>query len=234
MRLSAKLILATAFALALLPGSAFCADDKERVLRQLDAAAAKFHNTTADFLSISYQTDPVPDQDKQEGTVYYDRSGNGVRMAGHIRTVNGKPITKIYTFNKGVLQLYEKAINQITILRAGGSAEGYLVLGFGASGKDLEAKWDIRYLGSEMLKDGNTAVKTEKLELVAKDPAVRKNIARVVIWVDPDRAISLKQTFYENSSEYRDCFYFNVKLNNRQDDSVYTIKPDGKPNVVTR
>ena len=40
------------------------------------------------------------------------------------------------------------------------------MLGFGASGKDLAEKWDIKYAGEETV-DG---VKTEKLELVAKDP----------------------------------------------------------------
>ena len=65
------------------------------------------------------------------------------------------------------------------------------MLGFGASGKDLAAKWEIKYLGPETL-DG---VKTEKLEMVAKDPAVRKNIRKVTIWVDPENGVSLKQLF---------------------------------------
>ena len=47
------------------------------------------------------------------------------------------------------------------------------MLGFGASGKELEEKWNITYLGQETL-DG---VKTDKLELVPKDPAIRKNLS---------------------------------------------------------
>ncbi len=50
----------------------------------------------------------------------------------------------------------------------------YLLLGFGASGKELSDKWDITYAGQETL-DG---VNTEKLDLVAKDASVRKNLPR--------------------------------------------------------
>ena len=63
------------------------------------------------------------------------------------------------------------------------------MLGFGASGKDLEEKWTIKYLGKETI-DG---IATDKLELVAKDPDVRKNIPKVTIWMDTARAVSLKQ-----------------------------------------
>ena len=65
------------------------------------------------------------------------------------------------------------------------------MLGFGASGKELEEKWDIKYDGPETM-DG---VKTEKLELVAKDPEVQKNLPKVTIWMDTDRGVSLKQVF---------------------------------------
>ncbi len=78
------------------------------------------------------------------------------------------------------------------------------MMGFGASGKDLEEKWDITYLRPETL-DG---VKTEKLELVAKDPAVRKNIAKLTVWVDPLRAVSLKQLVTISPTEYKSAVYF--------------------------
>ena len=234
MHLTSQWILASALAMTLLPVHAVAADDKERVLRQMDAAAARFHNTTADFQFKSIQTDPVPDEDTQEGTVYYERSGASFRMAGHIRKVDGKPITKIYTWSKGVLQLYEKTINQITIFKTSNNLEGYLMLGFGASGKDLADKWDIKYLGPETLADGNLQIKTEKLELVAKDPDVRKNIPKVTIWVDTERGVSLKQVFEEGSGQYRVSVYFNIKVNQPLPADAFTFKTDGKTVFVNR
>jgi len=235
MRLGTKLVNAALLALALLPvRAAFAAEDKDSVLRRLDAAAANFRSTAADFEFDSVQTDPVPDKDIQKGIVYYERKGKAFQMAAHIRELNGKPSPKVYAYAAGVLKLYEKPINQVTTFAKAGKFESYLMLGFGASGTDLEQKWEIKYLGSEVLMDGKTAVKTEKLELVAKDPAVRKNIAKVTVWIDPERAVSLKQVFYESASAYRVCVYFNIKTNQSLPAAAFTLDTDRQTQYVNR
>ena len=99
-----------------------------------------------------------------------------------------------------------------------------------ASGKDLEEKWEIKYLGPETL-DG---VKTEKLELVAKDPAVRKNIPKVNVWMDAEQGISLKQVFDEGPGQSRVCVYFNRKVNQTLPGDAFTFKTDSKTQFVNR
>jgi len=235
MRLETKLVYAALLALALVPvRAAFAAEDKESVLRRLDAAAVNFHSTAADFEFDSVQTDPVPDKDIQKGTVDYERKGKAFQMAAHIRELNGKPAPKIYSYASGAFKLFEKSTNQVTTFAKASKFESYVMLGFGASGKDLEQKWDIKYLGSEVLIDGKTSVKTEKLELIAKDPAVRKNIPRVTVWMDPERAVSLKQVFYESASAYRVCVYFNFKTNQSLPANAFTLDTDRQTQYVNR
>jgi outer membrane lipoprotein-sorting protein len=222
-------------ALVLLPvNSAFGAppDDKklDEVLRRLDSAAANFHATSADFEFDSVETDPIFDKDVQKGTVYYERKGSAFQMAAHIREVNDKPVPKVYSYSNGVFKLYEKLTNQVTTFSKAGKFESYVMLGFGASGKDLADKWEINYLGPETLE----GVKTEKLELVAKDPAVRKALAKVTIWVDPDRAVSLKQVFNEGPSNYRVSVYFNIKTNQPLPADAFTFKTDSQTQYVNR
>jgi outer membrane lipoprotein-sorting protein len=130
----------------------------------------------------------------------------------------------------GVFKLYEPLINQVTVSTKVSKYESYLVLGFGASGKDFEQKWNIRYLGSETL-DG---VKTEKLELVAKDPEVLKLFPKVTIWVDTERGISLKQLFDEGQGAYRVCVYFNFKLNLPLPADAFTFKTNSQTQIVNR
>jgi len=149
-------------------------------------------------------------------------------MSAHIREENSKPTPKIYVYSGGVFKLYEKLVNQVTTLTKASKFESYLMLGFGASGKDLEQKWEIKYLGTEPL-DG---VKTDKLELIAKDPTVRKNIPKVTIWVDAERGVSLKQVFDEGSSEYRVSLYFNIKVNQPLPADAFTLKTDSKTQYV--
>jgi outer membrane lipoprotein-sorting protein len=204
--------------------------EKEKVLRRLDEAAKNFRSTSADFEFDSIQTDPIPDKDVQKGTVYYERKAGSFQMAAHIRELNGKISSKVYTYASGVFKLYEKLTNQVTRFSKVSQYENYLMLGFGASGKDLEQKWEIKYLGPEML-DG---VRTEKLELVARDATVRKNIPKVTIWVDTERAVSLKQVFDEGPGQYRVCFYFNIKTNQPLPAEAFTFKTDKQTVLVDR
>ena len=204
--------------------------DLNAVLAKLDAAAARFKSTTAQFEFDSMQTDPVPDKDVQTGTVYYERKGSAFQMGVHVEAANGKPVPKVIVCCAGGnVRMYEKLINQVTTLSKFSQYQSWFMLGFGASGKDLATKWDISYDGSETV-DG---VKTEKLELVPKDPAVRKNIPKVTVWMDTERGVSLKQVFDEGQGQSRVCTYSNIKVNQSLPGDAFNFKTDSKTQYVT-
>jgi outer membrane lipoprotein-sorting protein len=222
------MVASLAFVFALIPHKT-AAQDLKSVLAQLDAAAPNFHSTSADFEFDSIQTDPVPDKEVQKGVVYYARHGSDFQMAAHIDQENDKPVPKIYTFSKGVFRLYEKLPNQVTTYK-NDKIGGYLLLGFGASGKELAEKWDITYAGQETL----NGVKTEKLDLVPKDPAVRKNLLKVTVWMDTQHGVSLKQVFDQGQGQSRVCVYFNFKFNQALPSDVFTFKTDSKTQFTNR
>lgn len=232
MRLGMKLIFAAVIALILMPARvSFAADDLEKTLRKLDAAAANFHSTSADFKFDDIDTDPVYDDDVQTGVVYYQRTGGAFQMGVHIDKHNNKPAPKIYTYGSGVFELFEPPpINQLTTFTKAGKFESYVMLGFGASGKDLEQKWGIKYLGPETI-DG---VKTAKLELIPKDPTVKKNIPKVTVWIDTARAVSLKQVFDQGPGQFRVSVYFNIKTNQTLPADAFTFQTDSKTQYVNR
>jgi outer membrane lipoprotein-sorting protein len=239
MRLGIKFFFAASIALALVAARGAHAtpqEDLDKVLRRLDAAAAGFRSTSADFEFVTVQTDPVYDKDTQKGTVYYKRSGKSFQMAAHIRTEasgdgKDKPVPKDLLYSGGKVTLYEELTDEVHV-RDAAKFESYLVLGFGASGRELSDKWEIKYLGAETITDGKTAVATEKLELVAKDPDVRKLIPKVTIWVDPARAVSLKQVFDMGQGQSRSCYYSNIKLNPAIPESEFIIKTDSQTKIV--
>jgi outer membrane lipoprotein-sorting protein len=230
MFLRKKTVITASLALFLWPMAlSLAAQDLKSVLAKLDAAAPNFHSTSADFEFDSYQTDPVPDKEVQKGTVYYARHGSTFEMAAHIAEENGKPVPKIYTFSKGVFRLFEKLTNQVTTYKNDKLAS-YVILGFGASGKELSDKWNITYDGQETL-DG---VMTDKLELVAKDPAALKIVQKVTVWMDTARGISLKQVLDQGQGQSRVSVYFNVKYNQPQPADAFTFKTDSKTQFVNR
>jgi outer membrane lipoprotein-sorting protein len=242
MRITAKLCFLAFIVSIVLAGSAANAvgapavpappDQKElkEVLHQLDMAATKFHSTSADVEIHVVQAYPVPDTEVQKGRVYYDRKGTSFQMAVHFTEDNGKPVPKVMVFSGGVFKLYQPLIDQVIISKKASSYESYLILGFGASGQALADKWNIQLDGTEMIGD----VKTYKMELVAKDPAVFKLLPKVTIWIDPDLGVSLKQIFDEGQGQSRTCIYSNIKVNGSLPSDAFTFKTNSKTSYVNQ
>jgi len=225
-----KFLVHCGLGMAITATPAFAAGDLKTTLAKLDAAAAKFKSTSADFQFDSVQTDPIPDTEVQKGTAYYQRKAGAFQMAAHITEVNGRKVPKVYVYSDGKLKLDEPLINQVTTLSGASQYESYVMLGFGASGKELSDKWDITDEGPETI----NGVKTEKLDLVAKDPKIKKNLPKVTIWVDTERGVSLKQFFDQGQGQSRTCTYTNIKINESLPSDAFTFKTDSKTQYINR
>jgi outer membrane lipoprotein-sorting protein len=182
--------------------------DLQKVLGDMDTAAAKFQSAQADFAWDQY-TSVVQSHDVQKGTIAYRRSGNTMEMIAHVKTDDDQPSLKDVLIKGGELDFYQPNLKQETILNASTNYERYLTLGFGGSGKDLAANWNIAYQGKETI-DG---VETAKLDLTPKQGGSNSQVSHITIWVDPKRAISLKQQAFQDSGDYRSAVYTNIKLN---------------------
>jgi outer membrane lipoprotein-sorting protein len=203
-----KLILMAALAVGGASAGWAQSADLEKVLAEMDAAAAKFQSAQADFAWDQY-TAVVQSHDVQKGTIAYRRLGGSMEMIAHVKTDDDQPSPKDVLVKGGEVDFYQPNIKQETILSAGSNYERYLTLGFGGSGKELAASWNIAYQGTETI-DG---VATVKLDLTPKQGGSNSQFSHITIWVDPKRAISLKQQVFQDSGDYRSAVYTNIKLN---------------------
>ena len=193
------------------------ADDLHSVLDRLNAAAKKFHSVSASVVFDTEMQDPVPDSDIQKGIAYYQRDGSNFKMAAHFNDRNGRPFKTAYNISGGKINFFDGTdVHPYDASKW----QAYLILGFGASGTDLADKWNITYIGSSVIDGVNVA----QLELVAKDPQVRKTIAKITIWIDPDRGVSLKQRFDESPGTYRICTYTDIKVNTSLPKNAFDLK----------
>jgi outer membrane lipoprotein-sorting protein len=205
--------------------------DLQKVISQLNSAAAKFESAQADFSWDQFQA-VVQEHDVQTGTMYFQRSKSGTQVAAYLKQENGKDARKTVTFNGAEANFYEPAIKQVTVIRAGANRsqwESFLTLGFGGSGTDLEANWKVSLLGSENM-DG---VSVAKLDLVPLQQNVANMFSHVTIWVDPNRGVSLKQVFYQPSGDLRTATYKIISYNSPIAGDVFHPKlPPGTNTVV--
>jgi outer membrane lipoprotein-sorting protein len=217
-----KIVLCLGLGMMLPAGLHAQGGDAQKILQQLDAASAKFQSATADFTWDQVQT-VVNEHEIQTGTVYYQRKKATTQVAAYIQKDNGKDAPKIVTFNGEEARYYVPAIKQVTLIKAGANGnqwQSFLTLGFGGSGKELDANWKVADQGADTL-DG---VHVEKLDLVPKEKSVADMFNHVTIWIDLARGLSLKQVFYEPSGDTRTATYKNIRYNTPVASSVFDLK----------
>jgi outer membrane lipoprotein-sorting protein len=199
----------------------------DSVLQKMDAAAANFQTTQADFVWDQYQR-VVDETDTQKGTVYYRRSGKEIEMMADIK----EPEQKFLLYKDGKLQVYQPKIEQVIQYTAGANhneIESYLVLGFGGSGQDLKNSFDVTYLGEETVDN----VATAKLHLTPKSEKVRNYFTEAFLWIDLNRGISLQQKFMQSQGDYRLAKYSAVRVNAKISNDVFRLKTTGKTKIVS-
>jgi outer membrane lipoprotein-sorting protein len=206
--------------------------DLQKVIEELNAAAAKFSSAQAD-LTWDQFTAVVQEHETQTGTIYFERKKGVTRMAAYLKQDNGKDAPKTVIYDRGEVNFYEPGIKQLTTVRAGtnrGQFESFLTLGFGGSGTDLEANWKVSLLGTENM-DGVTVA---KLDLVPKEQKVLDLFTHVTIWVEPSRGINHKQIFYQPGGDLRTTTYKNIRYNSPVPADVFQLKPAPGTNHVVK
>ena len=200
----------------------------DAVLKKMDAAAASFHTTETDFEWDRYEKVIDEVDDIQSGTVYYRRVGKDVEMKADIK----KPEPKYILFSQGKIQVYQPKADQVTVYDSGKNrteVESYLVLGFGGSGQELVKSFDVTYQGPETINNVSTA----RLQLVPKSEKVKNTFARILLWIDLQRGISVQQQFFEPQGDYRLAKYSNIRINEKINNDVFQIKTTSKTQVIS-
>ena len=201
-------------------------DSLDSVLKKMDAAAANFRTTQADFVWEQYQK-VVDETDTQEGTVYYRRAGKEIEMMAEIK----KPDRKFVLYKNGELKVYQPKIEQVMVHPAGknrSEIESYLVLGFGGSGQDLTKSFDVTYQGSETV----NKIATAKLQLIPKSDKLKNTFARIILWIDLQHGISVQQQFFEPQGDYRLAKYSAIRVNEKINNDVFQLKTTSKTQTV--
>jgi outer membrane lipoprotein-sorting protein len=210
------------------PAKTPASDDLQRVLKQMDQTAANFHTTQAAFVWDEYQK-VVGEHDIQKGTVYFRRAGNEIEMAADV----SDPIPPKYVlFTDSKVEVYQPKIDQVTSYNTGkdrATIEGFLVLGFGGSGREMQKSFEVKYIGPEKV-DG---VDTAKLELVPKSEKGRNMFDHIWLWVDVSRGVSVQQELFEPSGDYRLAKYSGIQLNQKIPEAAFKLKITGKTKFVS-
>jgi len=174
------------------------------VLHELDMSAKNFHSLSAD-VERTKVTVVVNDKSTETGTILV----HGDKMLLEMKAPDARTILRtgdnLYLYNPGL-----KRVEEYNLGKNRAMVDEFLLLGFGTQGKSLEKSYVVTLLGEPSLDDR----KTIELELVPRSDAVRKQIARVDLWLDPASWLPVQQQFFETGSgDYSIVKYSHVVRN---------------------
>ncbi len=145
------------------------------VLSMMDKSAEDFRSLTAALDHVKY-TAVVKDTSTESGEIY-------VRKDSKLRIDFISPDPRTIIRNGDNLYIYTPKINRVEEYNIGKNrslADQYLALGFGTRAESLKKSYDVSLSGEEEL-DGH---KMALIELVPRSDEVRKQITKIVMWVD--------------------------------------------------
>jgi outer membrane lipoprotein-sorting protein len=175
------------------------------VLTMMDRSADDFRSLTAALDHVKY-TAVVKDTSTESGEIY-------VRKDSKLRIDFISPDPRTIIRNGDNLYIYTPKINRVEEYNIGKNrslADQYLALGFGTRTEALKKSYDVSLAGEEDL-DGR---KMALVELVPRSDEVRKQITKIVMWVDEASWLPVQQKFVEaGSGDYFLSRYRNVMKN---------------------
>ena len=181
--------------------SAASSPDLKTVMAGLDKNAPGFKSAKADFEWIHYSK-TANKASRQTGQL-------SVRRAGKDMDVTLQLTSNIIGANDAQTQTTTREISENRP-----NIESFLSLGFGAGSQDLLNSFDVTMTGWDTVDN----VKTAKLELVGRNDQLKPLFSKAVLWIDPAKAIPVKQQCWQPSGDYQLVSYSNIKLNAPVDD----------------
>jgi outer membrane lipoprotein-sorting protein len=187
----------------------------EYTLSMMDHAAEDFKSLTAAIDHIKY-TAVVKDTSTETGEIF-------VRKDAKVRIDFQTPDPRTIIRNGDNIYIYTPKINRVEEYNIGKNramVDQYLALGFGMRTETLKKNYAVTLSGEEELDGKKTAV----LEMIPRSDEQKKQVSKVVVWIDESSWLPIQEKFIEAGGDYVMSRYTKVMKNLKLGDGKF--KPD--------
>lgn len=177
------------------------------IFSRLDQAAHSFTAATAN-IRVTTHTAVIDEDDTQVGTVVVKRY-SPTEM--HFLITFTGPAAQALAFRGQTLQIYYPKLNTVREYDIGkykDLAQKLILLGFGMTGRELNANYDITNFGNEHVQDQDSV----RLQLTPKASEVLKQLSKVDLWISLKNHCPIQQKFYLPGGDYRLVTYSDVEI----------------------
>jgi outer membrane lipoprotein carrier protein len=208
-----------------LPGAV----DLQTVLRNMDAASAKFKGLRANVEWVKY-TAIVDVKSAESGTIQARRNKDS---SVDVMIEFTKPYAYFVSVRGTKAQIYRPrtaTVEEYDVSKSKDLLDQVLLLGFGTAGRFLEQNYKLTLQGEETAAGEDTV----KIELVPKSEELLKKIPRLEMWISKSKWHPVQEKLYEvNSGDYRLHTYTDIVFNPPQKDDQFRLKLPGNVKKVT-
>jgi outer membrane lipoprotein-sorting protein len=189
------------------------------ILGRMDQSAPKFTGLSADLTRVTY-TKVIDEKATESGSILLKKQGpRDLQMLIDVT----RPDAKTVAFHGKKAEVFYpklKTVQEYDIGKHKGLVDQFLLVGFGTSGKDLKANYDVKYTGDETV-GGQRA---QKLELTPRSEQIKDKLRKLELWIADNGAYPLQQKLIQPSGDYYLFTYSAVKLNPPLNDEALKLK----------
>lgn len=211
--------LLSIFALATVAHAETLGDLKARI----DQAAGSFRGMTAKIVRLSY-TAVIKDSTEEKGSIAMKIQKPGTPSKEmQVRVDFTSPDEKSWSFRGRKAEQYIPKLNTVQEYDLGKHSklvDQFLLLGFGASSRELDKTYDAKLAGEEPVGDQ----KCSKLELIPKSEEARVHLKKVEIWFPLTSGYPVQQKFFTGGGDYMLVSYLDMKLEPNLPDPAVRLK----------
>ncbi len=188
---------------------AAASDNLQQVLARMDKAANEFKSMTAQVTHVTH-TDVLNDNSTESGAVIMKKVAPG-EVQGRVDFT--LPDVKTYTIEKRRVQEYFPKINTLQIFDLGKHGEQldkFFMIGFGTSGTELAANYEMKIVASEQL-NGQAAT---RLQLIPRSGEAKNYVRKLELWIpEQGEPYPLREKIWQPSGDYILVTYTETKIN---------------------
>ena len=189
------------------------------VLAKIDVAAPKFSGMAADVEKLEF-TKVIADKSVESGTILIRRAKP---KELHVKIEFTKPELRIVTLRGSKAELYLPKIQTVQEIDLGKQSDlvsKVILVGFGTTGKDLQANYEAILVGEETV----SGQKTYRLKLTPKSTQLKEQFSRMEVWFAEDGTLPVQQKVVLPSGDYKTFTYSNIRYNPALTEEALALK----------
>lgn len=208
------------------------ADSLDAIFGRMDRAAKEFKSVSATMHQDDY-TAVLNESSREDGELWWKRTKNALRGKVEFRGQDARTVL----FHGNLLDIYLPKAKQletydISKYASPSMVDEMILLSFGAaSGAEIRKTYDVALAGTENIDSRPVS----RVELTPKADSLKKQIARITLWIPEGETRAVKEKVDRPSKDYILWTYSDVKVNVNIPDSDLDLKlPPGVKRIEVK